>query len=101
MYSLMIDLQDELGVIMSVKDYLTERSINLVFLNPHKMGTLRRDEKTNQLVEDELTSLLLMLLSYGAEMEMKVKKARWKEAKTSHEGARKTSGGHHKNRLYN
>lgn len=74
-------LARRVSVIMSVKDYLTERSINLVFLNPHKMGTLRRDDKTNLLVEDELTSLLLMLLSYGAEMEMKVKKARWKEAK--------------------
>ena len=33
------------------------------------------------MVEDELTKLLLMLLSYGAEMEMKTKKARFAVAK--------------------
>lgn len=71
-------LARKVSVILSVKDYLTQRGINLVFLNPHKMSTLRRDEKTNGLVEDELTNMLLMFLSYGAEMEMKIKKERFK-----------------------
>lgn len=74
-------LARRVSVIMSVKEYLDERGINLVFLNPHKMGTLRKDEKTGKMVEDELTKLLLMLLSYGAEMEMQTKKARFAVAK--------------------
>lgn len=74
-------LARRVSVIMSVKEYLTERGINLVFLNPHKMGTLRKDEKTGDLIEDELTNLLLMLLSYGADMEMKITKARFQTAK--------------------
>ena len=51
---------------------MLQRGINLVFLNPHKMGTIRTNEDGTK-VEDELTKLLLMLLSYGAEMEMKIK----------------------------
>ena len=65
-------LARRVSVILSVKDYLLERNINLVFLNPHKMSTLRTNEDGTK-VEDELTKLLLMLLSYGAEMEMKIK----------------------------
>ena len=73
-------LARRVSVILSVKDYLTEKGINLVFLNPHKMSTLRINENGEK-VEDELTSLLLMLLSYGADMEMKVKKERFKTVK--------------------
>ena len=76
-------LARRVSVILSVKDYLTEHKINLVFLNPHKMGTLRKDNKTGEMVEDELTSLLLMLLSYGADMEMKIKKERFETAKNA------------------
>lgn len=74
-------LARKVSIVLSVKDYLTEHGINLVFLNPHKMGTLRKDEKTGKLIEDELTSMLLMFLSYGAEMEMKIKKERFQAAK--------------------
>jgi DNA invertase Pin-like site-specific DNA recombinase len=74
-------LARRVSVVLSIKDYLTERGINLVFLNPHKMGTLRKDEKTGNMIEDELTSMLLMFLSYGAEMEMKIKKERFAAAK--------------------
>ena len=74
-------LARKVSIVLSVKDYLTERGINLVFLNPHKMSTLRKDEKTGKIVEDELTSMLLMFLSYGAEMEMKIKKERFAAAK--------------------
>ncbi len=73
-------LARRVSVILSVKDYLMEKGVNLVFLNPHKMSTLRTNEKGEK-VEDELTSLLLMLLSYGADMEMKVKKERFKTVK--------------------
>lgn len=73
-------LARRVSVILSVKDYLTEKGVNLVFLNPHKMSTLRVDESGKK-VEDELTSLLLMLLSYGADMEMKIKKERFQTVK--------------------
>lgn len=76
-------LARRVAIVLTVKEYLLKRGINLVFLNPHKMGTLRKDEKTGEMVEDELTSLLLMLLSYGAEMEMKVKQARFNTAKAA------------------
>ena len=72
-YCFAIDrLARRVSVILSVKDYLLQRGVNLVFLNPHKMGTIRTNEDGTK-VEDELTKLLLMLLSYGAEMEMKIK----------------------------
>lgn len=74
-------LARRVSVVLSVKEYLTERGINLVFLNPHKMSTLRRDEKSGKMIEDELTTMLLMFLSYGAEMEMKIKKERFAAAK--------------------
>lgn len=74
-------LARKVSIVLSVKDYLTQRGINLVFINPHKMSTLRRDEKSGKMIEDELTSMLLMFLSYGAEMEMKIKMERFKAAK--------------------
>ena len=76
-------LARRVSVIMSVKEYLTERGINLVFLNPRPMATLIKDNTTGRMIEDELTNILLMLLSYGAEMEMKIKKARFETAKES------------------
>lgn len=74
-------LARRVSVILSVKDYLTEHGINLVFLNPHKMGTLKVENGVKK--EDELTNLLLMLLSYGADMEMKIKKERFQTAKNA------------------
>ena len=86
-------LARRVSVILSVKEYLDERGINLVFLNPHKMGTMRMDEKTGKMVEDELTKLLLMLLSYGAEMEMKIKQARFAVAREQSIKEGKYTGG--------
>ena len=86
-------LARRVSVILSVKDYLDERGINLVFLNPHKIGTMRMDEKTGKMVEDELTKLLLMLLSYGAEMEMKIKQARFAVAREQSKKEGKYTGG--------
>ena len=65
---------------MGIKEWADENRINLVFLNPHRMSTFRRNEQ-GVLVEDELTTLLLAMLSYGATMEMKIKKARFETAK--------------------
>ena len=68
-------LARRVSVILSVKDYLLTRGINLVFLEPRKMGTIRIGDNGEK-VEDEMTQLLLMLLAYGAQMEMKIKKER-------------------------
>ena len=70
-------LARRVSVVISVKDYLLDKGINLVFLNPHKMATMRKDTKTGKMVEDELTALVLMFLAYGAEMEMKLKNIRF------------------------
>ena len=72
-------LARRVSIVLSIKDYLLKRGINLIFLNPHKMGTMR--EENGVMVEDELTSMMLMFLSYGAEMEMKIKQARFAAAK--------------------
>lgn len=61
-------LARRVSIVLSIKDYLLKRGINLIFLNPHKMGTMR--EENGVMVEDELTSMMLMFLSYGAEMEI-------------------------------
>jgi DNA invertase Pin-like site-specific DNA recombinase len=84
-------LARRVSIVLSIKDYLTERGINLVFLNPHKMGTLRKDN--GKMVEDELTSMLLMFLSYGAEMEMKIKKERFAAAKAVMQKQKKLTSG--------
>ena len=74
-------LARKVSVVLSVKDFLLHKGINLTFLNPHKMSTLRMNEE-GVMVEDELTSMMLMFLAYGAEMEMKIKKARFEAAKS-------------------
>ena len=86
-------LARRVSVVLSMKDYLTKRNINLVFLHPHKMSTLRKDEKTGKMVEDELTTMLLMFLSYGAEMEMKIKKERFEAAKSIMRKQKKLTSG--------
>ena len=73
-------LARRVSVVISIKDYLLERGINLVFLNPRPLATMRNNEK-GEWVEDEISAMMLLFLSYGAEMEMKIKKARFKAAK--------------------
>lgn len=73
-------LARKVSVVISIKDYLLERGINLVFLNPRPLATMRKNEK-GEWVEDEISTMMLLFLSYGAEMEMKIKKARFKAAK--------------------
>ena len=74
-------LARRMSVIMSVKEWADDNKLNLVFLNPHRMQTLRKDNGV--WIEDELTTLLLSMLAYGAQMEMKTKKARFKTVKDS------------------
>lgn len=68
-------LARRVDVVLSVVGEMKSKGINLVFLNPHYINTLRKTED-GTVVEDELAKLLLMLLSYGAEMEMKIKAER-------------------------
>lgn len=86
-------LARRVSVVISVKDYLLDKGINLVFLNPHKMATMRKDTKTGKMVEDELTALVLMFLAYGAEMEMKLKNIRFEVAKSALKRNGKLYGG--------
>lgn len=74
-------LARKVSIVLSIKDYLTERKINLTFLNPHRMSTLTKNDE-GEIVVDELTSMMLMFLSYGAEMEMKIRNARFEAAKS-------------------
>ena len=75
-------LARRMSIIMNVVEWAIENKINLVFLHPHRMSTFRINEAGVK-VEDEVTKLLLAMLSYGAEMEMKVKKARFATAKAA------------------
>ena len=52
-------LARKVSIVLSVKDYLLKNNINLVFLNPHKMSTMRINDNGEK-VEDELTGMMLM-----------------------------------------
>lgn len=84
-------LARRMSVVMSVVEWATENKLNLVFLNPHRMSTFRVNEQGVK-VEDELTTLLLAMLSYGASMEMKIKKARFTTAKRQMKAQGKATG---------
>ena len=73
-------LARKVSTVLSIKDWLLERKISIVFLNPHKLKTMRINDRGEK-VEDELTSMMLLFLAYGAEMEMKLKQARMKVTK--------------------
>ena len=64
-------LARRMSVVMSIKEWADERKINLVFLNPQPMYTFKRNEE-GELVKNELTDLLLAMLSYGAMMERRL-----------------------------
>jgi DNA invertase Pin-like site-specific DNA recombinase len=38
-------LARKVSIVLSVKDYLLKNNINLVFLNPHKMSTMRKEKR--------------------------------------------------------
>ncbi len=68
-------LARKVSVVLSIIDKMTALGINLHFLNPYPMQTLR-DGK-----EDAMGKMFLTFLSIGAEMEMKMKKERFATAR--------------------
>ena len=64
-------LARKVSIVLSIVDYCTKKGVNLHFLNPYPMQTLR-DGK-----EDSLGKMFLTFLSIGAEMEMKMKQERF------------------------
>ena len=85
-------LARKVSVVLSISEYLTERGINLVFLNPQKMSTMLRDEK-GVMKENKLASMMLLFLGYGAEMEMKLKLERFKAQKELMQKQKKLTSG--------
>lgn len=85
-------LARRMSVVMSVKEWADENNIILVFLNPQPMYTFIRNEK-GELIKNDLTDLLLAMLSYGAMMEMRIKQERFKTSKESLRAAGKVSVG--------
>lgn len=67
-------------VTISVIAFLTERSINLTFLNPQLTSTMIRQD--GKLVENQTAKLFILFMSYGAEQEMKIKSERFRAAKS-------------------
>lgn len=70
-------LARRVSVVLSVVDKMTMKGINLHFLNPYPMQTMRNGK------EDSMGKMFLTFLSIGAEMEMKMKVERFKAAKQS------------------
>lgn len=68
-------LARKVSIVLSIVDYCTKKGVNLHFLNPYPMQTLR-DGK-----EDSLGKMFLTFLSIGAEMEMKMKQERFANVK--------------------
>lgn len=85
-------LARSVSMILSIKDYLTERGINLVFLNPKKLSTMQRN-KQGKMEEDRITSMMLLFLAYGAEMEMKLKLERFSAKKQLMQKQKKLTSG--------
>ena len=85
-------LARKVSVVLSIRDYLMERGINLVFLNPRKLSTMLRNEQ-GIMEEDKLTSMMLLFLGYGAEMEMKLKLERFKAQKELMQKQKKLTSG--------
>lgn len=85
-------LARKVSVVLSISEYLKERGINLVFLNPQKMSTMLRDEQ-GIMKENKLASMMLLFLGYGAEMEMKLKMERFKAQKELMQKQKKLTSG--------
>jgi len=73
-------LARRMGVVLNVYEWAVDNNINLVFLNPHRMSIFTINEHGEKIV-NEWTKMSLMFMSYGAEMEMKIKMARFSTAK--------------------
>lgn len=85
-------LARKVSTVLSIKDYLLENNVNLVFINPRKLSTLIRN-KNGEWEKDKMTEMMLMFLGYGAEMEMEIKMARFKEKKAELRAQNKVSSG--------
>ena len=68
-------LARKVSVVLSIVDQMSKKGINLHFLNPYPMQTMR-DGK-----EDSMGKMFLTFLSIGAEMEMKMKNERFADTR--------------------
>ena len=73
-------LARRMGVVLNIYEWAVENNINLVFLNPHRMSIFTINENGEKVI-NEWTKMSLMFMSYGAEMEMKIKLARFNTSK--------------------
>lgn len=64
-------LARRVSIVLSIVDKMTAQGVNLHFLNPYPMQTLRNGQ------EDSMGKMFLTFLSIGAEMEMKMKTERF------------------------
>ena len=69
-------LARRVSIVLSIIEQMNDLGVNLHFLNPYRMQTLR-DGK-----EDSMGKAFLTFLAIGAEMEMKIKKERFVAAKS-------------------
>lgn len=67
-------------VVLNVYEWAVENNINLIFLNPQRMAIFSINDDGDKTI-NEFTKIGLMFMAYGAEMEMKIKKARFATAK--------------------
>lgn len=68
-------LARKVSVVLSIVDQMTAKGINLHFLNPYPMQTMRNGK------EDAMGKMFLTFLSIGAEMEMKMKNERFADTR--------------------
>ena len=80
-------LARKVGVVISIVEKMSKDGINLHFLNPYPMQTLR-DGK-----EDSMGKAFLTFMAIGAEMEMKIKFERFKATKEKMKVEGKILGG--------
>lgn len=85
-------LARRIAVIYSIKEWADENNINLFFLNPHPFGTRYFDETAKVWKPNPSADINLMFLSYGAQMEMQIKKERFAAAKSLRRQQNKTNG---------
>lgn len=81
-------LARKVSVVLSIVDQMTAKGINLHFLNPYPMQTMR-DGK-----EDSMGKMFLTFLSIGAEMEMKMKGERFADTRKGMREKGQLIGGH-------
>ena len=80
-------LARKVSVVLSIVDQMTAKGINLHFLNPYPMQTMRNGK------EDAMGKMFLTFLSIGAEMEMKMKNERFADKRKGMRAAGQLIGG--------